>query len=136
MSTPHGAFPEDVEKILTDLETQIERLTKENKNLGTQLSIVSAEKEALQTQLTKLKLDISLMEYPDTTAEEDFHMLARASAINDAVGQAPAKVIEESAGLEDIEKVVDHGEANAQQDVVDSLVDFEIIGGDEYDEQS
>lgn len=84
VSTPYGAYPEDVENVLTELDTQIkelsdnlEKVSKTNKQLERDLHLVN-------TELAKMKIDMSLMAIPETTEEEDSKMIRELNDITKA----------------------------------------------------
>lgn len=81
VSSPYGYYPEDVDKIIIDMESQLKMLQKENNHLNGQLTDYKGRLNDVQTELTKLKMQMSLMEIPDTSAEENFAMLSRISTI-------------------------------------------------------
>lgn len=94
VSTPYGMYPEDVDKLVSDLESQLSRLSKENKNIEELYSQAAKERDDIKAELTKLKLQVTLMEIPDTSTEEDFQMFSRLNTINPAVGSISEKVVE------------------------------------------
>lgn len=119
ISTPNGYFPEDVDSIIEKLENQLSLLEKETINLEKQLEQTLEDKRLAEKELTRLKFDISLMEVPDTSANEDFSMLSRLENINSDVGGMPQDIPEivekDSPTLEVIEE-------EKTKDVFDELV--------------
>lgn len=81
VSSPYGYYPEDVNKIITDMESELKMLQKENNHLNGQLTDYKGRLNDAQTELTKLKMQMTLMEIPDASAEENFAMLSRISTI-------------------------------------------------------
>lgn len=81
VSSPYGYYPEDVDSVILEFEKNAKMLEKENNHLTNQLEDCKAKLKDAQTELTKLKMQISLMEIPDTSAEENFAMLSRMSTI-------------------------------------------------------
>lgn len=81
VSNPYGYYPEDVDKIIIGLESSVNSLEHENKELRDRVHEVSEELSKAKTELTKLKMQMTLMDPPDTSAEEDFVMLSRISTI-------------------------------------------------------
>ena len=81
VSTPYGAYPEDVETVVSDLleklETANAELSKKNTQLERDLHLVN-------TELAKMKIDVSLMSIPETTEEEDSKMLRELNQITKA----------------------------------------------------
>ena len=106
VSSPYGYFPEDVDRILEDLQSQLTNLSKENKFASDKLKRITDEREAIKKQLTELKMQISLMEVPDTSAEEDFQMMSRLSSINPVVGNLADDVPDQSKFTGKIEPVI------------------------------
>lgn len=94
ISNPHGYFPEDVDKLILKLESQIETLEKETHQLEERLTIALDEKRMIDSEYKKMKMQMSLMEVPDTTTEEDFSMFGRLQNINEDVGNMPEKLPE------------------------------------------
>ena len=89
VSSPYGYYPEDVDKIITKLEQDVSNLTKENKNLRDEVHKHKENATALQTELTQIKMQVSLMEIPDASAEENFAMLSRISTITGKNEEVP-----------------------------------------------
>jgi len=125
VSTPMGYFPEDVDKLLQDLEQQLVTLSKENKHASERIKRLTDERNAAMSELSTLKMQISFTEIPDTSEVEDFTMLSRLATINEkAAGhpeeQTPSKV--EVATVEPIiqEKVEDN--IAETKDTFDDLV--------------
>lgn len=81
VSSPYGYYPEDVDAVIIEFEKNAKMLEKENDHLTKQLEDYKSRLKDVQTELTKLKMQISLMEVPDTSAEENFAMLSRMSTI-------------------------------------------------------
>ena len=89
VSSPYGYYPEDVDKIISNLEKDVSSLTKENKDLRDQVHNAEEKSQSLQTELTQIKMQVSLMEIPDASAEENFAMLSRISTITGKNEEVP-----------------------------------------------
>lgn len=94
VSAPHGYYPEDVDKVIADLDNQLTLLSKENMLAESKITRVTEERDSLKSQLTKLKLQISTMEFPDTSSELDTAMMSKFNTINPSAGDIPADVPE------------------------------------------
>lgn len=81
VSSPYGYYPEDVDPIIAELQKNVSDLTKENKQLSEDLHDTQIKLKATQSELSQLKMQISLMEVPDVSAEEGFTMLSRIDSI-------------------------------------------------------
>lgn len=81
VSSPYGYYPDDVDPIIENLETMVSRLTLENKKFSDELYESQEKCKSLSTELTKIKMQVSLMEVPDVSAEEGFAMLSRIDSI-------------------------------------------------------
>ena len=81
VSNPYGYYPEDVDKIIVRLEQDISDLTKENKQLSQELHDTKNKATLLQSELSQIKMQVSLMEIPDVSTEESFAMLSRVGTI-------------------------------------------------------
>lgn len=90
VSSPYGYYPEDVDKIIFQLEKDVSSLTKENKDLRDELHEANVKSKALQTELTQIKMQVSLMEIPDASTEESFAMLSRISTITGKNEEMPS----------------------------------------------
>ena len=129
ISNPYGYFPEDVDRILEDLQSQLNTLSKENKFASDKLARIQKERDDAKTELSKLKMQISLMDIPDTSTEEDFQMMSRLSSINPIVGNLPDNVPDESKFTGKIEPVIldkietdEPKEDKPVQEIYDNLV--------------
>lgn len=81
VSSPYGYYPEDVDKVITEMENENKMLQKENTHLTKQLEDYKGKADALQTEMVALKMQMSLMDVPDASAEESFVMLSRIGTI-------------------------------------------------------
>ena len=81
VSSPYGYSPDDVDPIIIQLETAVSQLTKENNKLANELHEEQALRQAASQELAKMKMEISLFDYPDVSAEESFAMLGRIDSI-------------------------------------------------------
>lgn len=106
ISNPYGYFPEDVDRVLEDLQAQVTSLTKETKFASENLARIKKERDDVKTELSKLKMQVSLMEVPDTSAEEDFQMMSRLTSINPDVGTIPDRVPDQSKFTGKLEPVI------------------------------
>lgn len=88
ISTPNGYFPEDVDKIIIDLEQQCQRLEKENHKLTSQY-------ESNQKDLNKLKgeyqqLQFEMMKININTSDlQSYNQMESLMKINPSVGNLP-----------------------------------------------
>lgn len=103
VSKPYGYYPEDVDNVISKLENLISTLETETKNLEKQLNKVTEEKRLADTELTKMKLEMSIMDIPDTSMEEDFAMMSRLSNINESVGTMPESIPSEELPMVNID---------------------------------
>ena len=85
VSTPHGYYPDDVDKLLSNYESAVNQLQSETKRLSEQLEQSRSDCAALRAEVTKLQLDMSNLEIPDVSANESFAMLSRLENISDEV---------------------------------------------------
>ena len=84
VSTPYGAYPEDVDAVILDLEEKIKSLTTQNDNLIKKNEQLNKDLHIVNTELAKMRIDVSLMTIPETTAEEDSKMLSELNKITSA----------------------------------------------------
>ena len=89
VSNPYGFYPEDVEKILYQLEKDINNLELDSKQLRDVIKQKEDEISDLREQLrqarkvySELQMQIQNMDYPDVSAEMDFANLSRISMLN------------------------------------------------------
>lgn len=94
VSNPYGYYPEDVEKIIFDLESQINRLEKENFTLTKKNGELENDVSQAKREITQLKVQMTIMgnEMPDTSAETDFAMLGR--GLTGITGKVEPQIIE------------------------------------------
>lgn len=85
VSTPHGYYPDDVDKLLSNYESVVNQLQSETKRLSEQLEQSRSDCAALRAEVTKLQLDMSNLEIPDVSANESFAMLSKLENISDEV---------------------------------------------------
>lgn len=81
VSSPYGYYPEDVDKIILNLEKEISNLSKENKQLADEIEGKKQDISKLQKQFNDLRFQIMTGETTDTSAEEDFANLSRIGSI-------------------------------------------------------
>ena len=89
ISTPYGYYPEDTDKVLLKYEELVNTLQAETVRLEKELIKTQQEKKAIDDEFRRMKFEMSLMEVPDTSMEEDFSMMSRITNINDSVGNMP-----------------------------------------------
>lgn len=106
VSNPYGYFPEDVDRVLEDLQSQLNTLSKENKFASEKLARIQKERDDAKTELSKLKMQISLMDIPDSSTEEDFQMMSRLNSINPAVGNLVTEVPDQTKFTGKLEPVI------------------------------
>lgn len=70
VSSPYGYYPEDVDKHILDLEDQVRHLTAENQQLTADYTQSKRNEIDLQTELNKLRIQMSTQVYPDVTPEQ------------------------------------------------------------------
>lgn len=98
VSSPYGYYPEDVDPIIVQLETAVSQLTKENKQLATQLHEEQTLRQAASQELAKMKMEVSLFDYPDVSAEESFAMLGRIDSITGNYDSEPVSELQQRFG--------------------------------------
>lgn len=101
ISSPYGYYPDDVDPIITQLELDISRLEKENKQLADQLHEETELRKAASSELNTIKMQMSLMEYPDVSAEESFAMLGRIDSITGNYDSEPVSQLQQMFGPND-----------------------------------
>mgnify|MGYP007069886553 CR=1 FL=1 len=122
VSKPYGYYPEDVDKILEDLERQLNNLQTENSKLTETAETAVRDKKRAETELQKLLLSVQTMEYPDTSTEQDKAMIERLQTITgrvtpsetvmpeivgvDAMGTAKHQVSAAESGVVDISNMI------------------------------
>lgn len=89
ISTPNGYFPEDVDKILIDLEKQLNNISTENKQMEQKLSKLSDDYQRLQTEFRKQSFEIMQLNFQDTSELQDYSRLEKLANINPEVGDIP-----------------------------------------------
>lgn len=126
ISNPYGYFPEDVDRIIKDMESQLSNLSKENKTLSDNLSTTIKERDAASSELRTLLMQVSAMEIPDTSTETEFHMISRLKQIEPDVGDLPEEVLDESKFVGVVEPILEDRieveEQIEQQETFDNLV--------------
>lgn len=91
VSNPYGYYPEDVDKIILSLESQISNLQKENTRLEEARNDLEKRFNNINDQYQAFKAQVILMEgSTDTSAEEDFANLSR---IGDITGKPQPQVM-------------------------------------------
>lgn len=84
VSTPYGAYPEDVETVVSDLLEKVDKLETTNAELSKKNTQLERDLHLVNTELAKMKIDVSLMSIPETTEEEDSKMLRELNKITKA----------------------------------------------------
>lgn len=84
VSTPYGAYPEDVETVVSDLLEKVNKLETANVELSKKNTQLERDLHLVNTELAKMKIDVSLMSIPETTEEEDSKMLRELNKITKA----------------------------------------------------
>ena len=84
VSTPYGAYPEDVDALISDLDEKIKSLTAQNGDLSKKNEQLERDLHIVNTELAKMRIDVSLMTIPETTDEEDSKMLSELNKITTA----------------------------------------------------
>lgn len=84
VSTPYGAYPEDVETVVSDLLEKVNKLETTNAELSKKNTQLERDLHLVNTELAKMKIDVSLMSIPETTEEEDSKMLRELNKITKA----------------------------------------------------
>ena len=84
VSTPYGAYPEDVETVVSDLLEKVNKLETTNAELSKKNTKLERDLHLANTELAKMKIEVSLMAIPETTEEEDSKMLRELNDITRA----------------------------------------------------
>lgn len=82
ISSPYGYYPDDVDPIIIDLQTQLSNLSKENKQMAEEIDKLKKNNQDLMTQMTQIKLNAQIFERPISIQES----LAGISQIGDITG--------------------------------------------------
>ena len=94
VSNPYGYYPEDVDRVLIKFEGLVNQLQRETVKLEADLQQALTDKKIIDGELKRLRFEMSIMEVPDTTTEEDFSMISKLGTINKEVGSMPEKLPE------------------------------------------
>jgi DivIVA protein. len=94
VSNPYGYYPEDVDKVLLNLEASINQLTKENKELKDKLYETETSLSKINSEFQKMKMEVSLMDFPDSSTETDFYTLR--SGMENITGVTDPSVLEQN----------------------------------------
>lgn len=88
ISNPYGYFPEDVDKVVQQLASDLSEYTKENKRLSEELNKAQDEVREANVRITELTFQIdelnntlSNLQIPDFSTEVGFEMLGGMGAI-------------------------------------------------------
>ena len=87
VSSPYGYYPEDADKVIIDLEEAVNNLTKENMRLRDEYNTAKANELSLQNEYQSLRMQMSLMEYPDASMEQATSIFDRVPTLS---GQEPS----------------------------------------------
>ena len=66
ISKPYGYYPEDVDKVITNLEEELNRLTKENQLLEKNLTQAQKDNKDIKSELNRIKMQIAVMPMIDS----------------------------------------------------------------------
>ena len=104
VSTPQGYFPEDVDRVIIDLEQRLESMSNDNLLLRRERDDAVADKRMIDEEYKKLRWDMSVFEVPHTSTQEDILMLNELSNINSSVEPADEEIlIDNDAEISDID---------------------------------
>ena len=81
ISSPYGYYPDDVDPIITKLQNDLKELTLENKKLRDEVGSLQHKNTDLTTELTSLKLQISITDIP-VSLEDSLSNLSQLGDIN------------------------------------------------------
>lgn len=81
ISNPYGYYPDDVDPIISNLQKQVNDLSKENKMLRDEVGDLTNKNKSLSNELTSLKLQISITEIP-VSLEDNLDGLSHLGTIN------------------------------------------------------
>lgn len=93
VSTPQGYFPEDVDRVIIDLEQRLESMSNDNLLLRRERDDAIADKRMIDEEYKKLRWDMSVFEVPHTSTQEDISMLNELSNINSSVEPADEEIL-------------------------------------------
>lgn len=89
VSTPNGYFPEDVDKIILDLEKQLNNLTIENTRMESKIAQLEEDNKRMDTEFKKIRFEMMQLNFQDTSELQDYKRLEKLANINSEVGNIP-----------------------------------------------
>lgn len=84
ISTPYGLYPEDVDVKLNELDVYINRLVNENNTLQKNYNEVKQQRDAIKAEFANLQIQMSLLQTPKTSIEEDLENISKITKITAA----------------------------------------------------
>lgn len=84
ISTPYGLYPEDVDVKLNELDVYINRLVNENNTLQKNYNEVKQQRDAIKAEFANLQIQMSLLQTPKTSIEEDLANISKITKITAA----------------------------------------------------
>lgn len=107
ISNPYGYYPDDVDPIISNLQKQINDLSKENKMLRDEVGDLTNKNKSLSNELTSLKLQISITEIP-VSLEDNLDGLSHLGTINgidynDSTSDLASKLLDDDSVDDDFE---------------------------------
>lgn len=125
VSTPQGYFPEDVDRVIIDLEQRLESMSNDNLLLRRERDDAVADKRMIDEEYKKLRWDMSVFEVPHTSTQEDISMLNELSNINSSVEPADEEIlIDNDAEISDIANIADESNSDIDDnDILDIISD-------------
>lgn len=125
VSMPQGYFPEDVDRVIIDLEQRLESMSNDNLLLRRERDDAVADKRMIDEEYKKLRWDMSVFEVPHTSTQEDISMLNELSNINSSVEPADEEIlIDNDAEISDIANIADESNSDIDDnDILDIISD-------------
>lgn len=136
VSTPQGYFPEDVDRVIIDLEHRLESLSNDNLKLRKERDEAVADKKVIDEEYKKLRWDMSVFEVPHTSAQEDIAMLNELSNVNSSVEPANEEVIstgDEDDDLDFVLDIISDNDSSKKLDISDNKKEENVA--DELDDE-
>ena len=125
VSTPQGYFPEDVDRVIIDLEQRLESMSNDNLLLRRERDDAVADKRMIDEEYKKLRWDMSVFEVPHTSTQEDISMLNELSNINSSVEPADEEIlIDNDAEISDIDTASNSNVNDINDDNDDLVLDI------------
>ena len=95
ISKPAGYFPEDVDRVIIKLENEIKNLNRDKVKMEAEIErshraeeLAKESEQHMKEELGQLRLQVQLIEVPDTSTVQDFDMLNKINRINDTEEEA------------------------------------------------